>query len=238
MSLPKIDVPVYDMVLPSNGKKVSFRPFLVKEEKIMLMAALSQDENEVKKSIKQIINNCLVNSEFDVDNAPAFDVEFLLMNIRIKSIGDVIKNEYVCNNEVNGEKCGAEFTIDIRLNEIEVVKPEKVEYEFWLTDKVGVKMKWPSFAAMKKKTATERAFDYELLTNCIEYVFDKEQTYKLKEQTKEEIEAFFDGLNREQFDKMVDFLAGVPKFEVHKVKECPKCKFKHHIDIGDMLSFF
>lgn len=238
MSLPKIDVPMYEAILPSNGKRVSFRPFLVKEEKIMLMAALSQDEDEIKKSIRQIINNCLINSDFDVDTAPVFDVEFLLMNIRIKSIGDVIKNEYVCKNEVSGTECGEEFTIDIRLNDIEVIKPEKVENEMWLTDKVGVKMRWPAFSAMKKKTAKEKAFDYDLLTSCIEYIFDKEQTYKVKEQSKQEMEEFFDGLNKEQFDKMVDFLANVPKFEVHKIKKCPKCGFEHHIDIGDMLSFF
>lgn len=237
MSLPKLDVPVYELTLPSNGKKLSYRPFLVKEEKIMLMAALSKDEEEIKRSIKQIINNCLVNSEFDVETAPLFDVEFVLMNIRVKSIGDVIRNEYECNNEVNGTKCGGEFKVEIRLSDIHVEKQE-ADPEIWLTDKIGVKMKWPTFSGLKSKSPKDKAFDYDLLANCVEYVFDKEQTYKLKEQSKKEIEEFFDGLNKEQFDKMIAYLAKVPKFEVHKKQPCPKCGFEHSIDIKDMLSFF
>ena len=134
MSLPKIDVPLYDLTLPSNGKKLSFRPFLVKEEKIMLIAAMSKEEDEVKRSIKQIINNCVV-GDFNVDSAPVFDVEYVLMNIRVKSIGDVIKNEYICNNEVNGVKCGAEFGVEIRLNDI-VVEKQEANPEIWLTDKI------------------------------------------------------------------------------------------------------
>lgn len=237
MSLPKLDVPIYDLTLPSNGKKVSFRPFLVKEEKIMLMAAMSKDEEEIKKAIKQIINNCLVNSDFNVETAPIFDVEYVLMNIRIRSIGDVIKNEYVCNNEVNGVVCGGEFKVDIHLSDIKVEK-EEVNPEIWLSDKVGIKMKWPTFSSLKSKNIKDRAFDYDLLANCIDYIFDKEQTYKLKEQSKKEIEEFFDGLNKEQFDLMVAYLAKIPKFEVHKEQACPKCGFKHTIDIKDMLSFF
>lgn len=236
MSLPKIDVPTYDLILPSNGKKLSYRPFLVKEEKIMLMAAMSKDEEEIKKAIKQIINNCVLTSGFDVDTAPVFDVEYVLMNIRVRSIGDVIKNEYECNNEVDGKKCGAEFSVDIRLNDI-VVEKQEVNPEIWLSDNVGVKMKWPSFSSLKPKSK-DKAFDYDLLTNCIEYIFDKEQTYKLKEQSKKEIEEFFDGLSKEQFELMIAYLAKIPKFEVHKEKVCPKCKFKHTIDIKDMLSFF
>lgn len=237
MSLPKIDVPTYDLTLPSNGKKVTFRPFLVKEEKLMLMAALSNDEDEIKRTVKQIINNCIINSDFNVETAPVFDVEYILMNIRIKSIGDIIKNEYICNNEVDGKKCGMEFNVEIKLSDIEVVK-EEANPEIWLTDKIGVKMKWPTFTAMKKKNAKDRAFDYDLLANCIEHVFDKEQTYKFKEQSKKEIEEFFDGLNKEQFDKIVEYISKIPKFEVHKEKKCPSCGFMHSIDVKDMLSFF
>lgn len=237
MSLPKIDVPTYDLVLPSNGKKLTFRPFLVKEEKIMLMAALSKDEEEIKKAIKQIINNCVLTDDFNVDTAPVFDVEYVLMNIRVRSIGDVIKNEYICNNEVNGQECGGEFRVDIKLSDIHVEKQE-VDPEIWLTDSVGVKMKWPTFSTLKSKSPKDKAFDYELLTSCVEYIFDKDQTYKIKEQSKKEIEEFFDGLNKEQFDKMVEYLSKIPKFEVHKESTCPKCKFKHTIDIKDMLSFF
>lgn len=234
MALPKIDVPTYDLSLPSNGKKISYRPFLVKEEKLILMAAVSNDESEIKRTIKQVVNNCIVSGEFDVEEAPVFDVEYILMNIRIKSIGDTIKNQYVCNNVVDEKKCGNEFTVNIHLNEIETVK-EDVKDEIWLTKDVGVKMRWPKFSSVKNKSDS---FDYELITNCIEYVFDKQQTYKLKEQSKKEIEEFFDGLSKEQFDKITDYLKKIPRFEVHKTHKCEKCGFNHNIDIKDMLSFF
>lgn len=237
MALPKLDVPLYELTLPSNGKKVMFRPFLVKEEKIMLMAAMSNDQAEMKRSIKQIVNNCVQDKDFDIETAPVFDVEYVLMNIRIKSIGDVIKNEYICNNVVDGVKCGAEFKVDIRLTDIEV-KKEEVNPEIWLTDKIGVKMKWPTFSSLKSKDPKDRTFDYDLLTNCVEYIFDKEQTYKLKEQSKKEIEDFFDGLSKEQFELITAYLDKIPKFEVHKETKCPKCGFNHVIDIKDMLSFF
>lgn len=235
MALPKIDVPLYDLNLPSNDKKISFRPFLVKEEKLILMAAVSNDEAEIKRTIKQVVNNCIVSKDFDIDEAPVFDIEYVLMNIRIKSIGDVIKNQYVCNNVVDEKKCGNEFNVDIRLNEIETIK-EPVKDEIWLTKDVGVKMRWPRFSSVKNNK--KDAFDYELIAECVEYVFDKEQTYKLREQSKKEIEEFFDGLSKEQFDKITDYLKKIPRFEVHKKHKCEKCGFEHSIDIKDMLSFF
>lgn len=235
MALPKIDVPLYDLTLPSNGKKISYRPFLVKEEKLILMAAVSDDEAEIKRTIKQVVNNCIVSDDFDIDDAPIFDVEYVLMNIRIKSIGDVIKNQYVCNNVIDEKKCGNEFNVDIHLNEIETIK-EPVKDEIWLTKDVGVKMRWPRFSSVKNKKRD--AFDYELMSECVEYIFDKEQTYKMKDQSKKEIEEFFDGLSKEQFDKITDYLKKIPRFEVHKKHKCQKCGFEHNIDIKDMLSFF
>lgn len=239
MALPKIDVPTFELTLPSSGKKVNFRPFLVKEEKLLLMAAISNDEAEIKRTIKQIINNCLLD-KLDIDSMPVFDIEYVMLNLRIKSIGDVVKNQYICNNVVDEEKeetCGHEFNIEIRLGDIEI-KKEPVEDEIWLTKDVGVKMRWPRFTALRKKDADVSPYNYDLLVDCVEYVFDKDQTYKLKEQSKKEIEEFFDGLSKEQFDKIVDFLDKVPKFEVSKDHVCEKCGFHHHIKIKDLTSFF
>lgn len=239
MALPKIDVPIYELILPSNGKKIQFRPFLVKEEKLLLMASLSKDEAEIKRTIKQIINNCFID-KFDVDSAPIFDIEYIMLNLRIKSIGDVVKNQYICNNvidEATEQTCGNEFNVDIKLNDIEI-KKEDVKDEIWLTGNVGVKMRWPRFTTLRKKDAQIGAYDYDIIADCIEYIFDKEQTYKMKEQTKEEVATFFDGLNKEQFDKIVDYLGKVPKFEVHKQATCSKCGYKHDIYIKDLTSFF
>ena len=203
------------------------------------MASLSKEEAEIKRAIKQIINNCLID-KFDIDNAPIFDIEFIMLNLRIKSIGDVVKNQYICNNvidEETEEQCGNEFTVDIKLNDIEI-KKEEVKDEIWLTPEVGVKMRWPRFSSLKRASDKVTGYDYDILADCIEYIFDKDQTYKMKEQTKEEIANFFDGLNKEQFDKIQAYLEKTPKFEVHKEHKCSKCGYNHNIYIKDLTSFF
>lgn len=236
MALPKIEYPIYNLILPSTGKKINYRPFLVKEEKLFLMAALSEDSEEVKNTIIQIINNCILSEDFNIKNAPVFDVEFILLNLRIRSIGGVIKNEYTCNNEIDGTKCGNEFKLDFDLNSIKVIK-EKTDDEFMLTDKIGIKMKWPRFATLKKKDKPD-AFDYDVLADSVDYVFDDSGTHKFREQTKEEITQFFDSLNKDQFQKILDYLNKLPKFEMKKEHKCEKCGFNHVIEVNDLTSFF
>ena len=236
MGLPKIDVPIYEMTLPSNGKKISYRPFLVKEEKIMLMAASSQDESEIKTAIRQIITNCVLDEDFKVDDAPVFDVEFILINLRIRSVGNEIVTDYVCNNPVNDKECGNKFSITTKLDEIETVKDDTIKSEIWLTKDMGIKMKYPRFGALKN--ATENIYDYEALSDCVEYVFDKNQTYSFKDQSKKEIDEFFDSLNREQFAKIEQFLENVPHFMSKKKHKCEKCGFEHELVKDNYASFF
>ena len=233
--LPKIDVPVYEMTLPSNGKKISYRPFLVKEEKIMLIASNSKDQNEIKTAIKQLVRNCVLDTDFDVDNAPVFDIEYILINLRIKSVGNEITTEYVCNNVVNDKECNHAFKVVTKLDEIQTIKNEKIKSEIWLTKDLGVKMQYPKFSTVRSE---EEIFDYGLLADCVEYVFDKSQTYSLKDQSKEEIAEFFDSLSRDQFAKINEFLENVPRFESRKTHKCEKCGFEHTLVKDDYASFF
>lgn len=236
MALPKIDVPIYELTLPSNNKKISYRPFLVKEEKIMLMAASSQDEAEIKGAIKQIVNNCVLDTDFKVDDAPLFDIEYILINLRIRSVGNEIATEYVCNNPVNDKACGHKFTVTTKLDEIETVKNDKIKSEIWLTPEMGIKLKYPRFGAAK--SAADNVYDYDALADCVEYVFDKDQNYSFKDHTKKEIAEFFDSLNREQFAKIEEFLENVPHFMSKKKHKCEKCGFEHELVKEDYASFF
>jgi len=235
MPLPKIDVPIYEMTLPSNGKKISYRPFLVKEEKIMLMAASSEDQNEIKTAIKQIVRNCVLDEDFDIDAAPVFDIEYILINLRIKSVGDQITTEYICNNVVNDKPCNHSFKIATKLSDIKTIKNDKIKSEIWLTKDLGIKMQFPKFGAVK---TSDEIFDYGLIAECVEYVFDKDNTYSLKDQSKQEITDFFDSLSKDQFAKISEFLDNVPRFESRLKHKCEKCGFDHELIKDDYASFF
>src|SRR5579859_5269139 len=164
--LPKNNVPMYELNLPSNNQKITFRPFLVKEEKIMLMAAQNQDEKEIKGSIKQIILNCVKISEKELNNLPLSDIEWILINLRIRSVGSKITNEYTCNNRLPGESVGMEkqcntpFKVDIDLNDIKRIEA-KAENQIWLSDDLGVQMRAPRFSYTGNTNAS--SFDFELL---------------------------------------------------------------------------
>lgn len=238
MTLPKIDVPTFNLTLPSNNNSYKFRPFLVKEEKIMLQAALSEDPEEMKNSVIQIVNNCCLDEDFNVNNVVSFDMEYILLNLRMKSVGENIVNEYSCNNVVDNKKCGNKFEVQYNLKDLKIEKTEKVNDEIWLSSNLGVKMKWPRFVDLKEQTIDDDVFDYELMSNCIDYVFDKEQTYKLKEQSKQEIHEFFDSLSKKQFKMMTDYLASAPTFKIVKKHKCEKCNFEHIIEIKDLMNFF
>ena len=172
MALPKLDVPIYELKLPSTNKKISYRPFLVKEEKILLMAMEGEDEGEITTAIKQIINNCIVTKNIDVDKLPLFDIEFILLNLRARSMGDIIKTSYI-RKECPEEKCKP-VEIEIDVNTIEVHKDKSHDPKIQLTDNVGIIMKYPDIELMAKYgneftgEKTEEAF--ELIIKCVDSV--------------------------------------------------------------------
>lgn len=236
MALPKLSTPIYELTLPSNGSKISYRPFLVKEEKLLLLAAESQEEADIKRTILQVVRNCVLDEDFKPDQAPTFDIEYILIHLRIKSVGEEVKNGYSCNNMVNGNRCGGSFEIPIRLEELQIIKDEQLTNIIELAPGVSVKMKYPKFSDAKNQST--ETFAYDLVISSLDTLSMNNQTYSFKDQKKEEIVEFLDSLTKDQFTKLTEYFAKLPKFEINKEVPCPKCGFIHKIVIEDLASFF
>ena len=148
MALPKIDVPVYELDLPLSKKHISFRPFLVKEQKNLLMALEADDAETIERNIKQILHNCTLTDDIEIDRLPVVDVEYYFINLRAKSVGEVVESKYKCNNEVDGKTCGNIMETNVDLTKIQITNNE-INPEIQITDKIVVKMKYPEFGIVK-----------------------------------------------------------------------------------------
>jgi hypothetical protein len=147
--LPKIDVPIYELKLPSSGKEVKVRPFLVKEEKLLLIAAKSDDTQEIIKTTKQVLNNCLIDSDINVDTLPFFDIDYLFIALRAKSIGETIKMNFLCLNKTEDDKeCRGKFPVELDIVNVEIYKPEE-NMEIRFNDNLIFKMKYPNYGIVK-----------------------------------------------------------------------------------------
>lgn len=240
MSLPKISTPIYTVTLPSNGKSVRIRPFLVKEEKLLLIAAQTKDTNEIIETTKQVINNCLIDDDVSVDNLPFFDIDYLIVALRAKSIGETVPVNFTCNNIFEGEKCGNIFPVDIDISKSTIVKDESIESEIWLSSDFGVKMKYPKYSAIKTIMDKETELDRMIRIICasIDYIFDKDQIYSAKDKSKEELQEFVESLTRPQMEKLETFVRNFPEFECRVEHTCGKCGFNHNIRYNNFDSFF
>lgn len=240
MMLPKIDVPTYDLTLPSNGQTITIRPFLVKEEKLLLIAVESKDNQEIIKTTKQVINNCIVKGEIDVDKIPFFDIDYLFIALRAKSIGESIDINFTCNNVVNDQRCGNVFEAKIDISNCEIVKDETISNDIKLTDKISVRMKYPSYSIMKTIMGNESNVDKKIriIVSCVDRVIDGDKVYTTKDFSKEELKAFVEGLTQEQYKKLEKFVDNLPSFVVNSSAKCGKCGFDHKIRYSDFTSFF
>lgn len=240
MSLPKISTPIYTVTLPSNNKSVRVRPFLVKEEKLLLIAAQTKDTNEIINATKQVVSNCLVDNDVNVENLPFFDVDYLIIALRAKSIGETIPVKFTCNNVVDGSKCGHVFPVDIDISKATIVKDESISSEIWLSGESGVKMKYPKYSAVKHIMENETGLDklIRIITASIDSIFDKTDVYSTKDMSREEIQDFIEGLTKVQFAKLENFVSNFPEFECRVKHTCEKCKFEHDIRYNNFDSFF
>lgn len=242
--LPKIDVPLYEITLPLAKKKIKFRPFLVKEEKILLMAMESDDENSILLAIKQILNNCMID-ELNIDNLAILDFEFLFMNLRARSVGEMIDLQYKCNNMISGEgedakKCNN--LVKLSFNALEVLPDvSEVKNKIQLTPNLGVVLKYPTFKGIEN-ISTEKASAAELVSktiiNSIDYIYDNESVYYAKDVPEEELLEFVDSLTREQFQSVQDFFENLPRLKKEVNFKCSKCKYEELIMLEGIQSFF
>jgi hypothetical protein len=240
MALPKLEVPTYELELPLSKKKIKYRPYLVKEQKALMMALESSDAKTIQHNVREILTVCTLSKDVDIDELPIVDIEYYFLQLRAKSVSEISESKYRCNNEVDDKVCGNIMEAKIDLTEIQPVQSEYVDPEIQLTDKITVKMKYPPFKLIKDSIEMDDITEvtFNMLAQSIEYVYDGEQFHYAKEVPVEELVEFIEQLNQEQFEKLEKFFNSIPKLSKKIDMKCSKCGFEHHLDVEGLESFF
>ena len=245
MALPKVSTPTYELTIPSSGEKVSYRPFLVKEEKTLLMAMESKDTTAMTKAMQDIITACTDGEANPKDLAP-YDLEFFFLQLRGRSVGEIIEvnaprppNFAACCEEATEEDiCELSINIDDIKVDTSKIKPSKIE----ISDKIGIKMKFPEIDAIQKYSSIEGAMKaadiFKLIIECIEYIWDGDEIFKAKDSTKKELNDFLDSLNTQQFNKIKDFFESMPRLSHDIDWVCPKCEKSKPLTLMGIDAFF
>jgi len=238
--LPKIDVPTYTVKLPSNGEELTIRPFLVKEEKLLLMAAKSDDAQEIIRATKQVINNCIIEPQVNIDKLPFFDIDYLFIALRAKSIGESIDVNFICQAVIEDQKCGGKFTVPIDISKIEVNNNDKARLEIRFHDDLIFYMKYPTYAAMKMIDEKSDALNtkIKIIVSCVDKIFTKGQYYTNKDITPAEVQDFVENLTQQQFEKLEEFIKEFPTFYAVGNGKCKKCGKDHSVRYKDFINFF
>ena len=241
MALPKIDVPIFELTLPLSKQSIRFRPFLVREEKILLMAMESDDEMSNMLAIKQIITNCVLD-DIDLNMMAVVDMEYLFLNLRARSVGEISDVHYKCNNTVTDEKgeheCGTIVKTSFNLLEIEPVFNPDHSNKIALSPSLGIAMKYPTVGMMYNTKVSSIDGIMDVLISCIDYIYDEESIYYAKDSTQEELSDFVESLTKEQFVKLQDFFILMPKLTKKLEFKCDKCGYTDEISLEGIQSFF
>lgn len=240
--LPKIDVPIYELKLISNDKTIRYRPFTVKEEKLFLMALESNDTESTIKTIKQVINNCILD-EVDVNSLPMFDLEYIFLHLRAKSIGEEVQLKYKCNNDIVTEeetkKCGNLVEFSFNVLEVEPIKSEKHDKKIQLSDNLGIVLKYPTFELIEKnKDKQDVEGLISTIIGCIDYVYDESEIYYAKDTPENELVEFVDSLQTKDLEKIKLFFDTSPKLEKRLDFKCKKCGHEEEINLQGIQNFF
>ncbi len=246
--LPKVDVPIYELKLVSCKEPIKFRPFLVKEQKLLLMAQEAiqseekQDNSTTLNAVKQIINNCVL-SEIKVDELPMFDIEYLFLNLRARSMGENIKLSFRCVNEVeneNKEKNKCNNIVEVEMNILNVHPKILQEHsnKIVINDNLGMLMKYPNLNILSKVDMQQQESVLTLILSCIDAIYDDETIYYAKDAQKKELEDFIDSLPTKVIEDIKVFFDTMPKIKEDVDFSCNKCGYKELIPIEGLDSFF
>ena len=237
MALPKQSTPIYELTVPSTNKKVKYRPFLVKDTKALLIALQSEDETVAVDTLRDVIKNCIT-TKVDINSLALFDIEYIFCMLRAKSVGELIELNVKCQH------CGKQHQTTIDISKVEVEKKKEHTNKFTIFDDVGICMRYPNYELLnkfKEKTVDEvnqLEMIFDIILECVDYIYDKEQMYKAKETSREELEDFFYNLTREQLEKVVNFFQTMPKIKKDVVFSCSDCSEKNVITLEGIKNFF
>lgn len=207
--LPKIAIPSFETELPSTGEKILYRPFLVKEEKILLIAKQGGERSEILLAIREILSACILNEDFDVNKITLFDMEYLFIKLRTISVGNIIEFNVMDSTD------NQTYNFEMDLEDVKIQFPENQEKKIMLDDNLGIVMKYPTMDLSDKLSDVDEVLDFafETIKNCIDYVFDKDEIYDWKISSEEEKNEFLDSLSQKQYQAIVDFFQNIPKLE-------------------------
>jgi hypothetical protein len=240
MALPKLDVPTYELELPVSKQKIKFRPFLVKEQRNLLMAIESSDSTTIQQAVKDILYNCTLTENVDIEKLPIIDVEYYFLNLRAKSVGEIVESKYRCNNVVEDKECNNIMEHELDLQKIKVKLVEDISPEIQITPNILIKLKYPEFGIVKDSMEYTDINDitFHMIAKSIEYIYDGEQFYYGTEAQPGEMLEFVESMNQEQFAKVENFFNNLPKLKETIDITCSKCGFHHKIDVEGLESFF
>jgi len=238
MPLPKISTPTYELVLPSTGKKVKYRPFLVREEKILILALESENTKQITTAIKSILKECISTRGVKVDDLPTFDIEYLFLNIRGKSVGEALDLMVTCPDD--GE---TQVPVKIFIDEIKVQKDSKHTQDIKLDDTLTLRMKYPSLNEFIQNNFDFNEDDtvdasFNIISSCIDQVYNEDESWAASDCTNKELKEWVETLNTNQFKEVESFFTTMPKLS-HTVKvKNPKTKVESDITLEGLTSFF
>tara|TARA_B100000282_G_scaffold91228_1_gene64012 strand:- start:885 stop:1607 length:723 start_codon:yes stop_codon:yes gene_type:complete len=239
MPLPKINTPTYELVLPSNNRKLKYRPFLVREEKILIMALESEDSKQISDAVIDILNSCILSEGIKIQSLATFDIEYLFLNVRAKSVGESVEVNIKCPDD---NETSVQTTIDIDL--IKIKKDKKHKKVIKLDDNLSLKLKYPSMDSFVEnnfeigQSANDIKSTLTMITSCIDTIYNDEESWDASESTQKELEEFIEQLNTKQFTMIENFFTTMPKL-THTVKvKNPKTGVESSVILEGLAAFF
>lgn len=238
MPLPKNPVPTYELEIPSSGKKIKYRPFLVKEEKVLIISMETGDDKQITNAIKEVISNCVLTKGIKIDELSIFDIEYIFLNIRGKSVGETVEVLITCpDDEVT------KVPVSIYLDEIDVKIPDNHSRDIKLDGNMILRMKYPSMSEFIKNNFNDQSNisvddTFEMIINCIEQVYTEEESWLASDCTKKELTEFIDTLTSKQFKEIERFFETMPKLSHEITVKNPNTGVESTVVIEGLSSFF
>ena len=235
MPLPKLSTPTYELKIPSTGERLKYRPFLVREEKVLLAALESGSSESILNAMCDVVQHC-TDGKMDPTKYPLFDVQYVFLHLRLRSVGEIVELNLPCKTE----GCDASVTYKLDLDKIKVEIPPVESRKFEVGSGVGVIFRYPTITEAKKYDDVEHTSDtiFSLMTDCIESIYDETEVYQAKDHTSEELRVFLESLPSTEFKKIVDMFENTPVLRHELSFTCPKCKKKITYVLEGMEDFF
>lgn len=236
--LPKIQTPTFETTLPLSNKKVVYRPFLAKEEKILLMALESNNEDNIRRSIIQIINNCILTDDISIEDLSSVDIEHMFFLLRKCSVGEVIELLLNPNKPCDVETCPKVVKANYNINDIKFKKDDNHSTKIQLTDEIGVIMKYPKMTMLTKNVDSKIDTTFKVLLECIEKVYDADNVYDMKDVSEKEKIEWIENLDQNQLKKIFNFFETMPYHQIDVTAQCEHCGKQFDYNLKGLSDFF